>query len=800
MFDRLGTTVSGRWAWVLAGWAILVLVVQLLAPRWDDVALDGDLAYLPERMNSVRGQRLLDEGFPENSSKSEVIIVVARSGNRLQQPDYRVADHLLARLTSAPIPGPILHVVSHRTEVLGQNLVSRVGPNGQALLIVLQLSNEFMAVANLELLERIGAMLDAARHEPDFPPGLEVGVTGSAAIGSDMLRSGEESVRNTERATVLLVIVILLVVYRAPGLVLVPLVAIFASLAVALGLVASLAALSDRFGWFDFTVFTATKIFIVVVLFGAGTDFCLFLVARYQEELESGLSPAVAIARALGCVGHVIAASAMTTILGLGTMALAEFGKSRHGGPTVALCLAVALMASITLAPALIRAGGLWVFWPMRPAHAERSASERRSPASDAATKGRTAFDGFWDGLSRQIIAHPGLILGGSLLLLSPLALHGFGVEATYDLPSELQPECPSVAGMKLLQRHFSPGETGPITVLVYQRQGGLTSGESLWEQLGSLSQDLYQWEFTESDGTVVRPILRVHSLAHPLGESPRRYGLRGGLRIAALRNHPLVQRVYLAQTPEYAGRLTRLDVVTAYAPFSAESIRLLDALDRHLAARDADPHSPWHGAEFYFVGATAGIRNLQTVTNSDLLRIKILVTVAVLTVLILILRRPLVSTYLVLSVLLGYYVSLGTADLAFRWFYGETFQGLDWQVPIFLFVFLVALGEDYNIYLVTRIQEEQARHGPKQGLRVALRRTGGIITSCGVIMAGTFASMITGTLRTVQEFGVAFSFGILLDTFVIRTILVPAFLVLWDRVVPPQGPTESSDSTAPKG
>ncbi len=319
--------------------------------RWDDVTHDGDLAYLPTSMPSARGMRLLNEAFPDERGRSELAVIVERRDGPLSTADLLWSDSLAEMFRRHAERLELSDVWNRNTEVVGNKLTSRLSNEGQAAVTVLKVKHEFMATANVRLVGEVQDLLAEAQQRA--PQGLNVGISGSAAIAGDMLQSAAESIQNTEWTTVALVVLILLVVYRAPLLVMVPLVTIGVALFVSIDALAMLTQLDaiEGFSWWHFKVFTTTRIFIVVILFGSGTDFCLFLISRYREELARGLDRRAAVAEAVGRVSEALVASALTTIFGLGMMFFADFGKFTNSGPAIAMCLAITLAACLSLAP-----------------------------------------------------------------------------------------------------------------------------------------------------------------------------------------------------------------------------------------------------------------------------------------------------------------------------------------------------------------------------------------------------------------------------------------------------------------
>jgi RND superfamily putative drug exporter len=774
MFQRLGRFAAAHPWLICAAWLLAGAGVTLLAPSWDERAQDDDIRFLPARCDSVRGYHLLEQAFPQDVFASRAIFAVERRSGGLTEADLALVDDAVADLQRLREEAPelgITRVCSHRDPFVGGRLLSI---DRQCALVQVSLATPYMAQQTRAAVDRADECF--RRHLEAAGPaesGLTVRATGAAGIGRDLVRAGGDSLEGTTLATVALVVVILLLVYRAPLLALVPLATIAGSVWVALKLLAACTLIPG------FHLVHISRIFAVVMLYGAGTDYCLFLISRYREELARGRERGDAVARSVGGVGGALAASAGTVVCGLGLMGLAEFAKVRCGGPAIAVSLTVALLASLTLAPALLQILGRAAFWPC--------AMPRLQP-------GERPRQPLWEAISRAVTARPALVWGAAVLLLLPLALLGLAVRPSYKATGELSPCCGSVEGLAVIQRHFTAGEVGPITVLLESP----TDWESKHGQavLGHLSRGFAK----------LPNVAEVRSLTQPLGEpltgprappEPRVQNLRGDLFKAVWRNVAQgladgmqrgAREFYLAKLlPAAEGggprHVTRLDVVLKTDPFDPRSLPTLDLIQTWLREELPRSTGPLGEVRAECYGVTANARDLAEVTESDRLRINVLVLAAIFLILLALVRRPGLAAYLLATVLFSYLATLGATTLAASLWHGRPLGEVDWRVPFFLFTILVAVGEDYNILLITRALQERKRHGADGGTRRALARTGGTITSCGLIMAGTFATLMLAGLHTLVQIGFALAFGVLLDTFVVRPFLVPPLtLWLWRR------------------
>lgn len=789
MFNFLGRLTT-RHPWkIVAVWLLLGAALTVIAPRWEGRVQDDDIRFLPARCDSVKGYRLLEQAFPNDVYASRLIFTVERQDGSLTRADFALIDAIVGDLETLRQQEPDLkigRIDSHKDPFIGNRLQSK---NGQCSLIQVALGTPYLALQTRDSVEKAEQVV---RRRLDPATGLQLCVTGPAGIGRDLTSASASSLDRTTLATVVLVVVILLLVYRSPLLALVPLTTIAISVWVALKLLALCTLLPG------FHVVNVTQIFAIVMLYGAGTDYCLFLVSRYREELGGQDNLHKALSRSVGKVGGALLASAGTVICGLGLMGLAEFAKVRSGGPAIALSLSVALAASLTLAPALLCLLGRAVFWPVGT-----TSKPVANPVPERILR-RGSRPVLWERLSNLVVARPLLIFTVAVVTLLPLALIGSKVKANYRATGELSSTSSSVQGLQVLQRHFTAGETGPITVLLASRTDW-ESREGL-DQLAHLSQAMARLE----------NVAEVRSLTQPLGEhlkepSPVKPAFANLLQScrsnwnSVVYDHArtMARPVYLAKVPQLdeavswlvpptersAGpvHVARLDVVMHTDPFDAESVPTLDVVQTWVKEQLPRTATGLDGLAAETYGVTVGWRDLAAVTESDRSLINLLVLGGIFLILLLLVRKLWLAGYLLVTVLFSYYVTLGATTLLATWWTGRTVGEVDWRVPFFLFTILVAVGEDYNILLITRALRERKRLGGVEGMRQALARTGGTITSCGLIMAGTFATLMLSGLNTLMQIGFALAFGVLLDTFVVRPFLVPAFVVLiWRRQEPP--------------
>ncbi|ORB13735.1 hypothetical protein BST37_13055 [Mycobacterium noviomagense] len=930
-----------RWPTLVVGaWIALAAALFVSFPSLTQMVRDHPLSVMPADTPAMVTAQEMAKAFHQSESNN-LLIVVLTDEKGLRPADENVYRRLVAKLRQDTRDVATLQDFL-RTPALREAMTSK---DHKAWLLPIGLPGEVPHAYN-----RVADIV----KEATAGSGLTVHLTGPAATTNDLTDVGDRDLHMIEIGTAVMVLVILLIVYRNPLTMLLPLITIGISLVTARGIVAG-------FAQHGLPVSYMTVVFMTAMLAGAGTDYAVFLISRYHDHLRLGAESDQAMKRALTSVGKVITASAATVALTFLCMMFTRLGVLSTVGPSLAISIAVVLLAAVTLLPAIIVLAGRrgWI-----------------APRRDLTTR-------FWRLSGRRIVRRPGLYVVTSLAILSILAGCGNLVHFNWDQSKTLPDSVESNRGYAALSRHFPLNATIPEYLVIQSRHDlrspkaladleqmaarvsqlpgiqavrGITrpTGKppeqaSLAYQAGEVGSKLRTASSLINDHTSDLDLLvkgtkdlasnlsdargevsqagaqalgvinalndpriqnaqallqrvahdgtldRIAQLAGQLPPTPETQsiessvnGLRGTLttavsglqssglgnagaaraRVAALEQgtqalaegsahladgvQQLVDQTkhigaglrdasaYLlalkrnASDPAMAGfyvppevltgddfnkaatafvspdgHAVRYLIQTGLDPFSIAAMDQVNAITD--AARSAQPNTALSDASISMAGFPAANRDLRDCYNLDF-RFIIIATVAIVfLILILLLRALIAPIYLICSVVLSYMAALGIGVIVFQFILGHE---LSWSVPGIAFIVLVAVGADYNMLLICGIRDESAQRGMPSGVIRTVASTGGVITSAGVIFAASMFGLLFGSVEGMVQVGSIIGAGLLLDTFLVRTITVPALAVLvgranwwpilWGRpsapeAIPPVEPTRKERKATPE-
>ena len=706
-FGGLGRAVVRHpWLTILA-W--VVVAVAVIATSQNLPTTSNESSFLPKSYESIRAADLQDKAFPQDKhvTASAAIIVFSRAdGGQLT-----AADSAKIASIASSLGGRHIH------DIVGVT-AGPASPNRLVQTALVAMPSNVVNGSSTAAGDAIKVL------RADIKPlvagtGLHQGVTGSAAQQLDSQQSSQRAEQIVLLATLVLILLLLLVIFRSPIIAVLPLIVIALVSQVATGLI------SDVNKALNLNTDSSISTILIVVLFGIGTDYILFLMFRYRERLRAGEDPKQAMVSAVTRVGEVIASAAGVVIAAFLALLLSTLSVLRSIGPALAIAVAVTLIAGLTLVPAVVSLLGPRVFWP--------SKAWRREP-----TAARFAAIG------RSLGRRPATYAIVSGLVLAVLAIGAFSYKPTFDLSSAGIPStAESQTALKTLEKGLPPGATDPTVVLLHQPSGKALPASDV-----------------AAFGAKLKTLPGVGAVAPP--------------KLSA--DHA---------TAAY-------NVTLSYNPQSTEAV---DVLKNQL--RPAVHAAAPAGTSALTGGTTAVFADIQKAVNHDYAVVFPTAAVIILLILGLLLRSVVAPWYLLASVVLGFGATLGASVLVFQGLGGQ--PGLVFLLPVYMYLFVVAIGTDYNILMIARLRE-QAKEGmpPRQAASVAFRHAAPTIAAAGLILAGTFASLTLAGNTILTQLGFAVACGIALAAFVMAMFFSPSLTALIGRRA--WWPGHAAEPQAPAG
>jgi putative drug exporter of the RND superfamily len=739
-FETLATWVVRFRLVVIACWVVALAAAMVALPALGSEVNSDPSLFLSGSARSVTAAALGTSLLGARTT-SNVTIVAATSGARLTGPDVAAIERE-ARLAQ---------------QVSGVQSVRYVAesPGGDAVQLTATVNRDTSDVAGLK---PVIAALQATFPDAGAPPGLQLHLAGQAATNAANNASGNKATNRIGLFSVLLILVLLLIVLRSPLAAVITFVPAVVALLISEKFIAGL-------GAHGLQISSVTQTLLIVLLLGAGTDYGLFLVYRFREELRAGTEEQEAVVRALARVGESVTGSAGTVILALLTLLLANFGLYHDLGVPLALGVAVMLLAGLTLLPALLAVSARVVF----PGRTIGQAADR---------------PGLWGRVAARAVRRPVAVLCLGVTVFAALALAATAYRtASLNRSTAAPAGSDAAAGNAILASDFPQSSASPSDLVLRYATPVWTHPSDLAAAAASLGRSgLFAGLAGPLDpnGTVLTP--DGYAQLHAALGDPRKLPLTepaaaDGKIAASTYNAYRATGQYVAAN----GLTVRFAAGLRAGPQqSTAAMNATPAVRAALAAAAAASGATSNGV----AGQAAALYDVSSTANEDIVRIIPVAVLAIAVLLGLVLRSLVAPVYLVLTIAASYLAALGLTTFLVITLGGQ--DGLVFLLPFLMFVFLLALGEDYNILIMTRIREEARVLPLREAVVRAISMTGPTVTSAGLILAGTFGVFAVaggGVMGgQLQSIGLGLALGVLLDTFGVRTLLVPSIVVLLGR------------------
>ncbi|MFC8450993.1 MMPL family transporter [Kitasatospora sp. NPDC057223] len=740
MFHRIGQFVVSRAWWVIAAWVVAAIAIIGTAPTL--TAQTDEAAFLPKHYESIQATVLQEKAFPSSFTPGALALFERTDGGKLDDADQATMNKVVQGLTDKKIPlvETVLPVGPDSVSKDGKYALSMVGIDKT------KMQSEEYGDAAKAIREEGAKLVDGT------PLKFQLG--GQAAMNLDQKDSSALANALIGGGTVVIILLTLWLLFRSPIIALLPILSIFVYSMVANGLIA------DASKVFGLKSDASMSAILIVVLFGVGTDYFLFLMFRYRERLRAGDDRHDAVVNAVGRVGEAIASAAGAVVVAFAVLVLSSLGMFKALGPSLAIAVAVTALASITLVPAVLavipervlfrrivewlRWIGRHVMWlprarrlaPAAPAVPEGNPSRflavlRTRPAGGFPAhwlreSGNARFAAMGSAVSRR----PGVAALASGVIMLALALSVVGYQGTFDLAGSSMPKSKeSMVVQDKMMTAFSAGAADPSHVYLTTTQDGV--------KLDTAALDAYAAKLGTVDG--------VASASLP----------KNGLSAD--------------------GTTANFTVLLDDTPASNEAISTISGL------RDTAHAAAPAGTKAYVGGITSVYKDINTAMNHDYSLVFPIAALLIMVILGLLLRSVVAPWYLMASVGLGFGATLGATKLVFQNLAGE--PGLMFMLPIFIYLFVVAIGTDYNILMIARLREE-VREGrtPREAAGEAIKHGGPTVAAAGFILAATFATMLLAGNTLFSEMGFSIAFGIVLAAFVMAMFFTPALTALLGR------------------